>query len=298
MILGIDEVGRGVWAGPLVVGAVVLPDGMAITGLTDSKLVSAKKRRELEPLIKRRAVAWGLGWVHPNELDEIGLAAALRVATGRAVSHINKDLYTQVIIDGISNFLPGHVRPVSMLKKADLLIPSVSAASILAKVARDEYMAAQDEIYSGYGFMNHVGYGTAQHAKALAELGPSPIHRRSVAPVAARAALHTKAIGDSAERRAVEYLKGQHYRVVECNWKTRWCEVDIIAEKEGVLYFVEVRYRKDTQYGGAVGSLTSKKLAQMRRAAKFFLAGYMADTPARLAVVVIDGTRGSFMVLE
>ena len=185
MILGIDEVGRGPWAGPLVVGAVVLPDGYSLEGLTDSKKLSAKKRVELDARIRADACGYGLGWVYPAELDAIGLSAALRQATIRAVQNISVP-YHQIIIDGTVNFLRETNKGnfVQTLPKADALIPAVSAASIIAKVARDAYMARQDEIYPEYGFGSHVGYGTAKHRQALERYGVTPLHRTSFAPIA------------------------------------------------------------------------------------------------------------------
>jgi len=225
MILGIDEVGRGPWAGPLVVGAVVLPEGLSIEGLTDSKKLTAKRRSALDARIREEALAYGLGWVHADELDQVGLAAALRLATVRAVEAI-KAPYHEIIIDGTINFLQEtrKGRYVTTMPKADLLIPAVSAASIIAKVARDAYMADQALQYPAYGFQSHVGYGTAAHRQALSEHGVTPLHRTSFAPVKAllaggntvnrpnrrtahaRAAAQTSpsSLGSAAERRVAE----------------------------------------------------------------------------------------------
>ena len=184
MILGIDEVGRGPWAGPLVVGAVVLGDA-PIEGLTDSKKLTAKRRQALDVVIRQRAAGIGLGWVSAAIIDQIGLSAALVLATKLAVDQVSAP-YHQIIIDGTINFLAGTSKGdyVTTLIKADLLIPSVSAASIVAKVARDAYMSQQDDLYPGYGFANHVGYGTAAHAAAIYKLGVTPLHRLSFKPLA------------------------------------------------------------------------------------------------------------------
>ncbi len=165
MILGIDEVGRGPWAGPLVVGAVVL-GGAQIEGLTDSKKLTKKRRDVLDVEIREKALGFGLGWVTANEIDDIGLSQALKLATRRAVEQISA-AYHEIIIDGTVNFLADTNKGqyVTTMKKADLLIPSVSAASIIAKVARDNYMSQQDDVYPGYGFSRHVGYGTALHVE-------------------------------------------------------------------------------------------------------------------------------------
>jgi ribonuclease HII len=183
MILGIDEVGRGPWAGPLVVGAVVLGEAL-IEGLTDSKKLSKKRREALDIIIRAQVSGFGLGWVSATEIDEIGLSAALKLATIRAVEQV-KAPYNEIIIDGTVNFLKETTKGlyVTTLKKADLLVPSVSAASIIAKVARDNFMTTQDDIYPGYGFAANVGYGTAAHIKAVAVLGVTPLHRLSFAPL-------------------------------------------------------------------------------------------------------------------
>lgn len=184
MILGIDEVGRGPWAGPLVVGAVVLGDA-EIDGLTDSKKLSRKRREELDVIIREQCSGFGLGWVDAKLLDQIGLSQALCLATKQAFSQI-KTFYDEIVIDGTVNFLrnTNKAQYVTTMKKADLLVPSVSAASIIAKVARDNFMTKQDDIYPGYNFKQHVGYGTLAHRQAIEKLGVTPLHRLSFAPIA------------------------------------------------------------------------------------------------------------------
>ena len=183
MIVGIDEAGRGPWAGPLVVGAVVLGEE-AIEGLTDSKKLSKKRREQLEKEILEKAMGWGLGWVNAQELDRIGLSEALRRAAVDAVRQVHCR-YDEIIVDGTVNFLArtNKGKFVQTMPKADLKIPSVSAASILAKVARDRYMHGVDELYPEYGFSSHVGYGTARHKAAIEENGVTPEHRLSFAPL-------------------------------------------------------------------------------------------------------------------
>ena len=193
MILGIDEVGRGPYAGPLVIGACILGDWQNsenaewIEKLTDSKKLSAKRREELYVLIKEKALATATGWVSSAEIDEIGLSEALRLATRRAVEQIQqtKVPFSEIIIDGTMNFLVGTKleKYVSTLKKGDFLVKEISAASILAKVERDKYMVELDAVYPEYGFGKHVGYGTAAHQKAMEEFGLTPEHRRSFRPV-------------------------------------------------------------------------------------------------------------------
>lgn len=282
MILGIDEVGRGPWAGPLVVGAAVL-GGVEIEGLTDSKKLSAKKRTTLDIEIRKHAAGFGLGWVYPDELDQVGLSAALRIATIRAVEQITVP-YHEIIIDGTINFLSetSKGRFVTTLPKADLLVPSVSAAAILAKVARDNYMAKQDDVYPGYGFAGHVGYGTAAHSAALATHGITPLHRRSFAPIAKIVKETTTDIGLRSEQLVADHLASEGWVVLERNWRTRYCEIDLIAKKEGHLVFVEVKHRSKNLSGDGLDAITTKKLQQMR----FAVEVYVSNNPQSEATII------------
>ena len=298
MILGIDEVGRGPLAGPLVVGAVVL-GGASIEGLTDSKKLTKKRRTELDVIIREQVAGYGLGWVHADELDKVGLAMALRLATRRAVECITAP-YHEIIIDGTVNFLADTAKGsyVTTMKKADLLVPSVSAASIIAKVARDTHMATQDELYSGYKFASHVGYGTAAHRAAIAKLGVTPLHRLSFLPLAkykqpatpTPTTITTKKIGDIAEEQAANYLVRLGHAIIERNWKTKYCEIDIVSHKGETLYFTEVKYRKTSEQGGGIAAITPKKLNQMKFAANYFMqAKKINNMDMRLAVMPVAG---------
>lgn len=345
MILGIDEVGRGPWAGPLVVGAVIL-GGAEIDGLDDSKKLTKKRREALDVEIREKAAAHALGWVSARELDDIGMSEALRLATRRAVEQIQAQCrqqnlaFSEIIIDGKVNFLRGTAleKFAMTMPKADGLIPSVSAASIIAKVARDQFMAEQDAVYPGYGFKSNAGYGVAKHRAAIERLGVTPLHRLSFAPLAkyavtpravpqkksgqlyvgpryfsdgARAAeLHqdsindsaeaalifsedtapgssvnpdgdttqskpmtTRQIGDKGEQAAADWLAADGHEIVARNWRTRYCEIDIVSVKDEVLYFTEVKYRKNDDFGDGLAAITTKKQRQMRFAAELFLAG-------------------------
>ena len=179
MIVGIDEVGRGAWAGPMAVGAVLLGDAV-IPGLTDSKKLTKKRREQLDIEIRQQALAIGIGWVSAHQIDTIGLSEALKLASRRALAHIRHE-YKEIIIDGTIALIDDP--RVTLLPKADLLIPSVSAASIIAKVARDNYMKHLDDVFPGYEFTSHVGYGTATHRAAIETLGVTPLHRLSFAPL-------------------------------------------------------------------------------------------------------------------
>ena len=181
IIVGIDEVGRGCWAGPLVAGAVILNANSPILGLKDSKQLTKKQLQQLDQIIQKQALAVGLGWVTPAEIDEHGLTAAVRLAMQRALEQIKLD-YDEVVVDGEYNFLKDSPKTRAVIK-ADATVPAVSAASIVAKVARDNFMTKLADEYPDYGFDRHVGYGTALHLEKLKLHGVSDLHRCSFQPI-------------------------------------------------------------------------------------------------------------------
>jgi ribonuclease HII len=306
MILGIDEVGRGPWAGPLVMGAVVL-GGATIDGLTDSKKLSKKRREELDVIIREQAIGYGLGWVSAKEIDTIGLSEALALACQRAVEAVDTlgVAYHEIVIDGMVNFLKDTPKGtyVTTMKKADLLVPSVSAASIIAKVARDNYMAEQDAIYDNYKFATHVGYGTAAHSAAIEKNGVTPLHRLSFAPLAkyrssspqpseitVAKSKPSNYMGAIAEDMAADYLTRQGHEIADRNWKTKYCEIDIVSRKDGTVYFTEVKYRKQPNQGGGLAAITPKKLEQMKFAAAVYAKTKgLSDTDMLLAGASLTG---------
>ena len=174
VICGVDEAGRGPLAGPVCAAAVILPDHLDLPGLNDSKKLSDKKRRELFPLIKEQAIAYGIGLASEKEIDEINILQATYLAMERAIAQLEgkADL---ALIDG--NRAKDFGLPVKTVVKGDSLSASIAAASILAKVTRDDLMEQAALEHPGYGFEIHKGYGTKAHYAALTEKGPSPIHR-------------------------------------------------------------------------------------------------------------------------
>lgn len=321
VILGIDEVGRGPWAGPLVVGAVILGTKFqddpelkaAYAEFTDSKKLSALKREKLAKIIQEHAAATGLGWVTSTEIDKYGLAAALKLAARRAVEQVatTKIPFDEIIVDGTINLLSDttYKSRVVLLKKADLLVKEVSAASIIAKVARDSYMAEISKKYPVYGFEKHVGYGTAAHKLALEKYGPCPEHRRSFRPIRElstkfdkaslpKAGFNTTEIGQHAEKLVADFLKTKHgHKIIAHNFSTKTCEIDIVSTKDQTIYFTEVKYRETSHGGSALEQITHQKLARMRSAAREFLASnpeYLDFAP----VLAAAGVTGANFVLQ
>ncbi len=172
-IAGIDEAGRGPLAGPVVAAAVILPERFELSGLTDSKQLSEKKRETLFPEIRRQARCYGIGLASPGEIDRLNILQATLLAMQRALKKLGQADY--LLIDGITP-LPVDL-PQRTLKKGDSRSLSIAAASVLAKVVRDRIMLAFDRQYPVYGFAGHKGYGTLAHRRAIAEHGPAALHR-------------------------------------------------------------------------------------------------------------------------
>ena len=180
VIAGVDEVGRGPLAGPVVTAAVVLNPDKPIEGLRDSKKLTEKRREVLYDAIVERALAWAIGRAEVEEIDKINILQASLLAMSRAVKSLNIKI-DQVLVDG--KHKPDCDVPVIAVIGGDDTVPAISAASILAKVVRDREMVHLDTVYPEYGFAKHKGYGTKQHMHALKEHGACDIHRRSFAPV-------------------------------------------------------------------------------------------------------------------
>ena len=180
LICGVDEVGRGPLIGAVVTAAVILDPNKPIAGLTDSKKLSEKRRTELAELIKQNALCWALGRAEPAEIDQLNILHATMLAMRRAVAALSiKPEW--VLVDG--NRTTDFGLPATAIVKGDLLVPEISAASILAKVARDTEMHALHQAYPDYGFDAHKGYPTAAHLAAIGVHGVLSEHRRSFKPV-------------------------------------------------------------------------------------------------------------------
>ena len=181
-VAGLDEAGRGALAGPVAVGAVILPNDKALlsgtlTGVRDSKQMTPLARESLAPRIKATALTWNVGFASAEEIDSQGIVCATRLAALRALDGLS--LFPQYLLTDFRLELPQLDISQTALVKGDVLCLSIAAASVLAKTARDELMRELDLCYQGYGLGKHKGYGTQAHRSALQRLGASPIHRRS-----------------------------------------------------------------------------------------------------------------------
>ncbi len=244
----------------------------------------------------------------------------MRLATRRAVKQVlaSKVPFDEVVIDGTNNFLVGTplADRVTVLKKADLLVKEVSAASIIAKVARDHYMIQLAKTYPEYGFESHVGYGTAAHKQTLLQYGVTPEHRKSFRPIRdilenggreivreqVDPEYHDNIINDNpitstdhgqtAELAVAHYLEDQGHQIVAHNFKTKEYEIDLISTCADKIYFTEVKYRKTATHGTSIEQITHKKRQQMEFAAKSFLASHsqFQNFQPLLAAAGVSGT--------
>lgn len=180
LVAGTDEAGAGPLAGPVYAGAVILPPGLELPYLNDSKQVTSRRREILFEQIKERAVTWAVAWVEPAEIDELDILNARMLAMQRAIDQLDPAA-EYVLIDGNRDHGSrcAVTTPHETVLKGDSRSASIAAASILAKVTRDRVMEEMDNLYPGYGFAKHKGYPTKAHYAALDRLGPSPVHRQS-----------------------------------------------------------------------------------------------------------------------
>ncbi len=306
-IAGVDEVGRGPLAGPVVAAAVILNPSKTAkwhTDLRDSKVLSSLQRQRLAAVINDEALAVGLGFVAPEDIDSLGIVRATRLAMTRAIGSlsINPD---HLIIDALP--LPEAGLPFRAIVKGDALCRSIAAASIVAKVARDLHMHTEDSAYPGYGFARHKGYGTSEHLKQLAQLGPCPIHRRTFAPVRILVQPPTETPptmamirGRAAEDAAVLYLEDHGFRVVERNFTCRWGEIDLVAYQGEKIAFVEVKARHSNALGSPWESVTPKKQRKLILSAQEYLQVHGLEFhPWRIDVIAASlGPGGSVQSLE
>lgn len=181
LLAGVDEAGRGCWAGPVVAAAVILPEGWCPEGLDDSKVLTARRRDDLYEQIQTSALSWGACAVSSVEIDRMNILRATLLAMARSVARLDPEP-DLVLVDGLQ--VPDLPYACEPLVKGDATSAAVAAASVVAKVLRDRVMVAWDKRFPGYGFASHKGYGASFHRRALEKLGPCPLHRFSYKPVA------------------------------------------------------------------------------------------------------------------
>ena len=328
-LAGVDEVGRGPLAGPVVAAAVILPANHKIRGITDSKALTAEEREELDVEIRAKALAFGVGWVEADEIDRINILNASLKAMAIAVEKLGQRP-AGLLVDGVFR-IPGVELPQQPVIKGDLRCRCIGAASIVAKVHRDRVMAELAKVHPGYGFEAHKGYPCDSHRKAIRKLGPSPVHRRSFAgvlPLAEReAALGQRGLfsgpvvaiaaenrhdepdpfdpsvtddrahlerGEGGESVALEYLLARGWTLVDRNWRCKVGELDLIVTKGDTLAFVEVKTRENAGAGQfqPEDSITPAKMKKLERAARAWMQSNedaLGDFFPRFDVITVVG---------
>ena len=270
LIAGIDEVGRGPLAGPVVAAAVILPKECKIEGVNDSKKLSAKKREELYDIILEKAVSYGIGVVSNERIDEINILQATYEAMREALSQM-KPKADYILADAVT--IPMVSTPQRGIIKGDAKSMSIGAASIIAKVYRDRLMEAYEEVYPGYGFASNKGYGAAEHIEGLKKLGPTPIHRKTflknLLPQEGDTATDK---GHRGEALAAKQMEKMGYEILERNFHALKAEIDIIAKKDNTVVFTEVKYRKNEEMGTPAEAVGYQKQQNIIRAAKVYIA--------------------------
>lgn len=283
LLCGVDEAGRGPLAGDVYAAAVILPSDCVIEGLNDSKKLTEKKREALFTEITQKAVCFSIASASVAEIEEINILNASLLAMQRAVAGlcVRPKL---ALIDGNRNTVFEGVHS-KCLVKGDATSASIAAASILAKVARDRYITEMAELYPGYAFEKHKGYGTELHYQRLRELGASPIHRKSfLKSMDAPKKSPKRKRGDKAEEITCEYLKGKGYTILFRNFSCPFGEIDIIATKGEYICFVEVKALKE---GSAIlprEQVTKKKQERLQKAMYCWLETNSTDLQPRFDV--------------
>ena len=297
-VCGIDEVGRGPLAGPVVACAVILPRDTDILYLDDSKKLSPGKREMLCERIREKAVAIGLGQVEAERIDQINILNATYEAMRQAIRNLS--VRPAVLLNDAVT-IPEVDIPQIPIIKGDQKSVSIAAASIVAKVTRDRLMTEYDQIMPEYGFAQNKGYGSRMHIEALERYGPSPIHRRSFignfslpdtedGPTAA-ARENKRTVGSLYEEQAAEYLEKNGLRILERNFRSHAGEIDLIARDGEYLVFVEVKYRRDSTQGEALEAITPAKQKTILKVAGAYLTLHhmSLQTPCRFDAVGING---------
>lgn len=270
LVAGVDEVGRGPLAGPVVAAAVILPPNCKIEGVNDSKKLSAKKREILAEEIKEKAIAYGVGVVSPERIDEINILQATYEAMRQALDALDpKPQY--ILVDAVT------IPKIDILQegiiKGDAKSISIGAASIVAKVTRDHMMEQMAEFYPDYDFASNKGYGSQKHLAGIARCGICPIHRRTfVKNFLQETQKENKDTGNQGEVLAVREMCKMGYTILEQNYCTPYGEIDIIAKQNGVLVFTEVKMRKSCTYGAPAEAVDQRKQKHIIETAQAYLA--------------------------
>jgi ribonuclease HII len=266
--------------------AVVLPPDYDVSGLNDSKRLTAKRRETLFDEIRAGAVCYGVASATVEEIEALNILEAALLAMRRAVERLDPPP-EKLLIDG--NIARGFPIPAEALVGGDAREPCIMAASILAKVSRDRELLALDAQYPGYGFAKHKGYGTKAHIDAIRELGPCPAHRRLFLR---KLEAGPRVSGERGEEQACAYLEHKGYEILERRFRVRRGEIDIVARKGDITALVEVKLRRTNSFGGAWAAVTAAKQKKLRAAANLWLSRQRGEPNVRFDVVEVYAPQG------
>lgn len=297
VIAGLDEAGRGPLAGPLVACAVILPASFDNSVLTDSKKLTDCSRRRLKPLIEESAEAFSMGIVTSGEIDRNRMAWAVRSSFKRAIEPLRSaaDVF---LIDG--NSVADIDAPSRFFVKGDSKSLSIAAASVIAKVTRDDIMVDAHKQYPEYGFNRNKGYGSAEHIAVLEKIGPCPLHRMSFDPLRTLYSTGQMSLfpmnppdpGRAAEMQAARHYENLGYTVLARNWRCSAGEIDLILEKNSSVIFVEVKSTLVGREKQALEKIDCKKLQRIKNAAIEWINrnSYRGDCALEAALVTPGST--------
>ena len=296
LIAGVDESGRGPIAGPVVAVAVILPQGLRIDGVRDSKKVSEKKRFLLFPEILDKAISVGVGIVHEDEIDRINVLSATRKAMRIALGKLDPQP-DEALIDGYG--LPDQIVKNHGILVGDEKIHVISAASIVAKVTRDLIVQMYDIVFPEYNFRKHKGYGTREHLERLKKHLACPIHRKSFHPVRYYMPTLTylkenRLLGKWGEKLAARELIHKGYEIIEMNYNAApYGEIDIIARNNRTTVFVEVKTASHYKWSRPEVKVNSKKIRHLDKAFEIYLNEREGIGDCRFDLVTILFGRGT-----
>ncbi len=282
-VAGCDEAGRGPLCGPVVSAVVIMPPESRIPRVNDSKKLTEKTREELYARITAEAVAWSVGAVDNETVDKINILQATKQSVRQALADITLKP-DMLLTDAL--YIGGISIPQKSFIKGDANLYCIAAASIIAKVTRDRLMYEYDRQYPQYGFAANKGYGTEEHMQALKKYGPTPIHRRTFIHGITE---HTHAfVGRSGEKAAAEYLRGKGYEIITANFKRADGEIDIIAAKDGITVFAEVKARGDSSFGKPEECVNIEKQRRIVKTANRYMLEHGLFSGVRFDIVAVD----------
>lgn len=273
IVAGIDEVGRGPLAGPVVTAAVILPENCKIEGVNDSKKLSAKKRQELYHVICEKAICYGIGVVSSERIDEINILQATYEAMKEALVKLSVTPEF-VLVDAVH--IPHITIPQRGIIGGDGKSVSIAAASIIAKVTRDTMMEEYSKLYTQYGFERNKGYGSQEHIQAIKQYGICAIHRKTfikniLTTEQNEVKSDNRAKGTKGELLAVKEMQKMGYTILKRNYRSEYGEIDIIAQKQNIIVFTEVKLRQTEKNGLPCEAVTQQKQKRIAQTAKCYI---------------------------